>query len=212
MPTRSLEEQFEPDQASRLRLIEEAFLSLRVSGRVSNYYLLEISRAIDRGMLLAAIQLATTLLEIWLRDLLVIRKATQAAVTSKHELRWLMTRIDRESEGIETGAKFGDLLKELYTLGVLTDEEVSWLKNTYKQVRNPLHHGISGRIVDPELQQREMLNEPKNKEEMFLASLFASAPDRRISRFEEFIDREVAQHLEGIVNFLAAHQIPSVGW
>jgi len=186
-------------------------LSLRVTGWVSNYYLLEISRAIDRGMLLAAIQLATTLLEIWLRDLLVIRKATQATMASKHELRWLMTKLDREIEGIKSGAKFGDLLKELHTLEVLTDEEVAWLQSTYKQIRNPLHHGISGRIVDPDLQQREMLNEPKNKEEMFLASIFASAPNRRINRFEEFIDHEVTEHLEGIVNFLAAHQIPGLG-
>lgn len=82
MPTRSLEEQFEPKRANCLRLIKEAFLALRVNGRVFSYYLPEISRAIDRGMLLAAIHLATTLLEIWLRDLLVIRKATQNAVKS----------------------------------------------------------------------------------------------------------------------------------
>lgn len=209
MSTRSLEEQFEPEHACRLRLIEEAFLSLRVSGRVSNYYLLEISRAIDRGMLLAAIQLATTLLEIWLRDLLVIRKATEAAVASKHELRWLMTKLDREIEGIERGWDFGDLLNELHALQVLTDEEVSWLRSTYKHIRTPFHHGISGRIVNSELQQREMLNEPENEGEMFLASIIASAPDQRINCFEEFIDHEVTQHLEGIVNFLAAHQIPS---
>lgn len=212
MPTRSLEEQFEPERANRLRLIEEAFLALRVSGRVSGYYLSEISRAIDRGMLLAAIQLATTLLEIWLRDLLVIRKVTQNTIKSTHELRWLMTKIDREIEGIDNGSRFADLIRELQTLEVIDEGEVSWLKETYKQLRNPLHHGISGRIVDPEFAQREMLNEPKNKEGMFLASIFASAPDRRINQFEEFVDHEIEQHLEGIVNFLAAHQIPSVKW
>ena len=84
MSARSLEEQFEPKVAERLRLVSEAFLALRVHGRVSNYYLLEIARTIDHGMLLAAIELATTLLEIWLRDLLVIRKSTQAPAKSSH--------------------------------------------------------------------------------------------------------------------------------
>lgn len=177
MATRSLEEQFKPERANRLRLIEGAFLALRVSGRVSNYYLLEISRAIDRGMLLAAIHLASTLLEIWLRDLLVIRKATQNSVKSKHELCWLITKIDREIEGVNGGLRFGELVRELRTLEVIDENEASWLKETYKQLRNPLHHGISGRIVDPDFEGREMLNTPKSKEEMFLASIFASAPD-----------------------------------
>lgn len=213
MPTRSLEEQFEPVKASRLRLVNEAFLALRVSGRVSNYYLLEISRAIDCGMLLAAIELATTLLEIWLRDLLVIRKATQNPVKSIHELRWLMTKHDREIEGVKRGAGFSEIIKELRLLDVIDDKEITWLKETYEQLRNPLHHGISGRIVNPEFQHGEMLNEPKNKEEMFLASMFiASAPDKRINRFETFVDHETGDHLEKIVNFLAAHQIPSAKW
>ena len=178
MPTRSLEEQFEPEQANRLRLIEEAFLALRVSGRVSSYYLLEIARAIDRGMLLAAIQLATTLLEIWVRDLLVIRKATQYPIKSKHELRWRMTKIDREIEGVDRGLQFINLVLELHALEVIDKHEASWLKKTYKRLRNPLHHGISGRIVDPKFEHREMFNEPKNKEQMLLACIFAIAPDR----------------------------------
>lgn len=119
MLTRSLEEQFEPERASRLRLIEEAFLALRVSGRVSSYYLSEISRAIDCGMQLAAIQLATTLLEIWLRDLLVIREATCNPVKSKHELLWLMAKIDREIEGVDDGLRFGHLVTKLHALEVI---------------------------------------------------------------------------------------------
>lgn len=212
MSARNLEEQFEPAVVERLRLVSGACLALRVSGRVSNYYLLEISRAIDHGMLLAAVELATTLLEIWLRDLLVIRKATQTPAKSAHELRWRMTKHDREIEGVKRGAGFAAIVDELRKLEVLDDHETSWLKGTYEQLRTPLHHGIGGRIVDPTLPHRDMLNDPKSKEEMFLASIFASAPDKRINRFEEFVDREVANHLEQIVNFLASHQIPKSCW
>jgi hypothetical protein len=212
MTSRSLEEQFEPEVAARLRLVSEAFLALRVSGRVSNYYLLEIARAIDHGMLLAAIELATTLLEIWLRDLLVIRKATQVPATSSHELRWRMTKHDREIEGTKRGAGFAAMVEELRQFEVLDDEETAWLKETYEKIRTPFHHGISGRIVDPTLEHGDLLNDPDTKEAMFLATILASAPDRRINQFEEFVDHQVGTHLEGIVNFLAAHQIPRVKW
>jgi hypothetical protein len=141
--TRSLEEQFEPEIAGRLRLIIEAFLALRVSGLVSNYYLYEIARAIDRGMLLAAITLATTLLEIWLRDLLVIRKTTQDTCASFVEVRLRMTKYDRELEGTERGPGFADLVIQLRALDVVDSGEVDWLNETYRKLRTPLHHGLS---------------------------------------------------------------------
>lgn len=207
MVNRTLEEQLEPDKSSRLRIIQHAYESLRVRGRVSSYYIFEISRAIDSGMLLASIELATTLLEIWLRDLLVIRKAMQHSVTSEHEFSWVTTKLDREYEGRVRGVGYKEIVNELVKLKVIDSEERQWLDSLYGELRNPLHHGLSGRLLDPEFKHLDFLGSAKTKEEMFLASLFCSSPDRRSEVFEEYLDNDVMQHLEAIVNFLAAHQI-----
>lgn len=208
---RSLEDQLEPAIAQRLRIVQAALLSFRIEQRTSSYYLFEIGRALDGGMLLAALELSTTLLEIWVRDLLVIRKVTQHKITSRHQLSWLLTKIDREIEGTERGTGFPRIVKELRELEVLEDSEVDWLNSVYGKIRNSLHHGLSGRLIDPEMEHRDLLDTPGSKEAMFLAGIFCSSPTRRRDEFEEFIDKQATVVLEQIVNFLAAHPIPKGG-
>lgn len=208
MVSRTLEEQLEPDKSRRLRIVQKAYEALRVRGRVSSYYIFEISRAIDSGMLLASIELATTLLEIWLRDLLVIRKATQQPSKSKYELRFRITKMDRELEGVARGVGYKRIVKELEKLEVIDSGEKRWLDSLYGELRNPLHHGLSGRMLDPVVEYDDLLDSARTTEEMFLASIFCSSPEGRSEAFEEYLDNAAIQHLEAIVNFLAAHQIP----
>ena len=129
-----------------------------------------------------------------------------------HELRWIITRLDREVEGIKNGLGFAGIVKELETLEVIDQSEAAWLLGIYGRIRTPLHHGISGRILDLNLEKKELLDNPKIKEEMSFASIFTASPDMRINQFEEFIDCEVTPLLEQIVNFLAAHHIPRSRW
>jgi hypothetical protein len=205
---RSLEDQLEPAIAQRLRIVQAALLSFRIEPRTSSYYLFEIGRALDVGMLLAALELSTTLLEIWVRDLLVIRKVTQHKITSRHQLSLLLTKIDREIEGTERGLGFSQIVKELGELEVLEKPEVDWLNSVYGKIRNSLHHGLSGRLIDPEMEHRDLLDAPDSKEAMFVTAAFFSSPTKRRDVFEEFIDTQATIILEQIVNFLAEHPIP----
>lgn len=114
---RALEHQVEPELARRFRVAQHALASLRVTGRASSYYSFEIHRAVDSGMFLSVIILCSSLLEIWLRDLLVIRKATQSSPKSKREFEWRISQVDREIEGDECGMSFGDILKKTRRAG-----------------------------------------------------------------------------------------------
>ncbi|MFT5602892.1 MAG: hypothetical protein ACI9N1_003154 [Flavobacteriales bacterium] len=211
MRARSLEEQIESKRTSKLRLIQKGFESIRIQGRVSSYYIMEISRCIDRGMFLASIELCTTLVEIWLRDLLVVRKATTDLSISKDLYRLLITKYDREIEGAsKRGLSSHRIIKELEELDVLTTSEVDWLMTLFKKVRNLFHHGLSGRVVDPDYKSEEINLEPSSRTEAFLALAFGNPPDSRLLDFEEFLDLEAERILEETLNFLSIHELPSV--
>lgn len=209
MNNRRLYNRVEEPLANRLRVVSLALLELRVDGRASRIYINEISEAIDQGLLLAATELATTLLEIWVRDLLVVRKITKSKIKSRGELDYLLTKIDLETEGISRGLMFPAMCGELLELNGITQDELEWLQTIYKKTRTPLHHGISGRIVGSNEIDKDFIDNASSKEEMLLATVFCSPPHRRANDFEDFIYESSVEILEGIVNFLGTHQIPS---
>ncbi|WP_289028110.1 hypothetical protein [uncultured Paraglaciecola sp.] len=210
MIARSLEEQLEAESCQKLRIIQASFESIRIQGRVSSYYVMDISRCIDRGMLLAAIELCTTLIEIWLRDLLVVRKATTDLSINKEQYKRLITKYDREIEGSDKrGLSSHQIISQLAKLNVLNTEEVEWLHSLFNKVRNPLHHGLTGKLVDPEYHSRDLVESAISKEEVLLATIFGNYPEQRLSSFEEFLDREAIGILEEALNFLVNHNLPS---
>ena len=209
MNNRRLYDRVEEPLANRLRVVSLALLELRVDGRSSRIYINEIAEAIDQGLLLAATELATTLLEIWVRDLLVVRRATKSEIKSRRELDYLLMKIDLEIEGISRGLMFSTMCNELLELNVITQAELEWLQNIYKKTRTPLHHGISGRIVGSNEIDKDFIDNASSMENMFLATVLCSPPHRRANDLEDSIYESSAEILEGIVNFLGTHQIPS---
>lgn len=128
------------------------------------------------------------------------------------QLSWAVTKLDREEEGYERGKMFQKICKELKELSAITPEEFDDLLLFYSEVRNPIHHGVSGRMVDPSGSSKEHLeNMPSTNEEMLLAHIFASAPHRREESFVDLIQDTTLPSLEFIVNFLGAHQLPRLG-
>lgn len=206
---RTLEQQFEPEDAAKLRIIQKAFESLKTGKRVSSYYIFEISRAIDAGMLLAALELSTTLLEIWLRDLLVIRKATKEKIKTNYEMTMFLAKYDRNIEGLERGASYHSIVKELEELEVIDSDEKNWLLKIYSEIRNPLHHGLSGRLLDS---KSEVIDVPSDSartpEEKLLDIILCPSPEDRYEKLESFLDYDSSTYLGEMLNFIAAHEIP----
>src|SRR6266849_6749390 len=70
-PPRSIEEQFEPDVAGKLRDFQRRLEIVRTTGEASDYFIWEALSCLDRGLLLATLQLATATLELRAREILI---------------------------------------------------------------------------------------------------------------------------------------------
>ena len=208
-PPRSLEEQLEAPAALRIREIQDRLQNIRPSVHSASYFVSEISRSINAGLLLSAVVLSATLLEVWLRALLV----NQISVTTG---RVDFAKIDRELEGPDSNGKgrmFPRIVDELVLRGVLLEHEKGWLIGFYKAVRIPLAHGISGRLlgqVGPAMGGTDVLEweihrgDPKTAE---FFDEFLNDPWRRGRSLEDFIDAQAADILNGVVEFLAKYPL-----
>ena len=67
-------------------------------------------------------------------------------------------------------------------------------------------------MVEADIVMQLTKKRPKSKDQIFIAGLLASDYDRRTSQFGKYIELEILKHLEGIVNFLGRHQIPTIQW
>jgi hypothetical protein len=134
----------------------------------------------------------------------------QVAYRSKNELHAQLTKIDREIEGLKNGMSFRRMCEELRERESITNTEFDWLLSFYGTVRTPFHHGISGRIVDPNNRASDLLSDASSKEAMLLASILGSVPHRRASDLEDSVYDLALPILESVVNFLAAHPVPKV--
>jgi hypothetical protein len=185
---RSLEKRVGPDVATQFRLVATALHALSPNGRVSKIYIREICEAIDVGLVLSAMTLSMALLEIWLRDLLVLEISKR---TGKD-----LASVDRD---VESGKRFlfDKIIDALMSYEVLNSTECEFLKNQYKKFRIPLHHGISGRLLDGE-QPFDFGGD---------LGLAISSPKNRANDFEDFAFLECLEIMREVVNFLGRHQI-----
>jgi hypothetical protein len=138
-PPRSIEEQFEPDVAERLRDFQRRLEAVRTTAEASDYFIFEAISCLDRGLLLATLQLATATLELRAREILI-----QHTIAALPHRRGPAHHIEVSVEE-DRGYLFYGMLAALETRGVITAEAHQELKHIYREIRIPLHHGIVGR-------------------------------------------------------------------
>ena len=138
-PPRSIEEQFEPDIALKLRLLQTRLEAVRTTGEASDYFIFEALSCLDRGLLLAALQLITAALELRAREILI-----QNTIADLPDRRGPAHRIEISVEE-DRGYLFYGVLAALEARGVISVEDRCKLKRIYQDIRIPLHHGIVGR-------------------------------------------------------------------
>lgn len=207
MVVRGLDERVDTHTAERLRTITSALSALQVESYASRIYVREIVESVNNGLFLSAIVLSTILLEIWVRDLLVIHMCIQERQATKKDLQYRLIQIDREVEGARRGKSFKEICCDLIKMKVIQKDEHEKIQNIYDKFRTPLLHGITGRIVDPRhLNERE---HPDTWTDTFLA-ITLGAVHRRANSLEDVVYGSVTSVLADIVNFMGAHQIPKI--
>lgn len=142
---RTLEEQFEPDTVRRLRDLQRRLNLLRFSFHASGYFVVETVRCIEAGLLLAANEVATGLLELLVRELVVqvrLPKAPPASPDNFNPAFKLLVEAEDDRE-----LSFYRMIKELQAASLFTQTEADLVLTTYRSTRNQLHHAIVARFV-----------------------------------------------------------------
>lgn len=143
---RTIEQQFEVSTANHIRLLMSRVNSLRkvVPGGATRYYLYEIYTALEAGALLAALHLASTSIELFLRAKIV------ESVASVRKRRTLSLKELTFQERLEEDKKLkvSDLLKYLVAAGLFRPEDERLANEFYRDIRTPLAHGLLKRFAN----------------------------------------------------------------
>jgi len=108
----------------------------------------ETERCLEAGLILAALQVATAMLELLVRETLAQDRMANTPKVPDEDLNALAYRLVKELEE-DRRLSFHRMVCELRggSAFSLSREEADLLTTTYTATRNQLHHGIVGRFV-----------------------------------------------------------------
>lgn len=154
----------------------------------SRYYGIELVLCLKGGALFGGIIVATALLEIYVRGLVVhYAQIAQADFARK---------INPERELEEMRQKnFEVLVDDLVNSGLFDKEDASKAKDIYKHIRIPTHHGLPSRLLQAKKRDIEV-------EAIFpeMGSYVGSSVSLR--EFEEYVEEETIPAIEEIIGIL----------
>jgi hypothetical protein len=188
---RPLEQQFEAETVTKIRLLIEAFRALDVPAGPGRYYMSEIARSLEAGLLLAAIELSASLLELVVREL-VARLQEQNADPHQEFGPYFGASTRRLDLEYDRRLMFTQLLDKLESSSVVKSEDAALVRKFYKETRIPLHHGLPGRYVSGSQAS------PSN-------DLIAVLSVASLHSFEEALEQRAIKELDCVVNFIAAY-------
>ena len=197
--SRSLDEQFEASKAAKIRRIAEQFRSVANVGGGIRYFAVEVAQCLEAGLLLSSLHVASSLLELSVRKLLINRLFAEKESSDDEDLllNELLNDVEHEIEDRER-LGFQAIVDELKSLSVIEAEEAEKLKTFYSDVRIPIQHGITRRFVREERNLQE--------EEGFLALLELDHM-MRFHQFEETIEDNSLRYLQLVSDFMANHWV-----
>lgn len=182
---RTLEKQFEPEKASRLRLLIERLHKLSYQPGASRYYGLELASCIEAGALLGALIVGSSLLELHVRGLIINYSFTALRTTSPKIINLESSLEENRSIG------FDKLVDSLVLVELFNKDDGELVKKLYKNVRIPLLHGLPRRFVHQHL-------------EPFMEELWSYLGKEVISshELEDTIEDHAVEYLEEIVGII----------
>lgn len=142
---RPLEEQFTKQTLLRIRKLQADLDSLPYVEGAGRYYSKELKNALEAGLLLASLHLAASLLEIFVRDLLIFNTAKQTNDSKKQILDEL--EIYYEDSTKPKQWFFSNIVDELQNQRIISDLDAKNVKAYYQDIRIPIHHGLTRRFL-----------------------------------------------------------------
>jgi len=138
---RGFEEQFEKETKNKIRQLLKRINSFSLPAGVSRYYAVDLSLCLQAGALLGALQIASSLLEVFVREIVI--ELISEAFSDNNKVVGKLQRELEEKKHID----FKKLIKELEKSEVISKDDASIATQFYDDVRIPIHHGLPARFV-----------------------------------------------------------------
>ncbi|OFW31422.1 MAG: hypothetical protein A3J28_07175 [Acidobacteria bacterium RIFCSPLOWO2_12_FULL_60_22] len=124
---RSLDRQFGARTVTRIRRIQARFKTLGTTWSVTRYFVVEIDRALEGGLLLGSLLIATSLLELTVRlSVLEHRHADERRKASPRSARKILKEIEEDRQ-----LTFARMLRELKDAQIFTEADVTRFNGLY---------------------------------------------------------------------------------
>lgn len=137
---RTYQEQFEPEIVERIDALVSRLERLTYPTGPSRYYGLELSLCLKSGALAGSMIIATALMEIYIRGL-VIYYIAEAQKGWSHPVN-----VEYELEAMRE-MNFARLIDSLVDTELFSAEDSITAKHIYKTARIPLQHGLPARFL-----------------------------------------------------------------
>ena len=193
---RPLEEQFEPGKCAEIRDLIAKFSALPFEGGACRYFTLEVTGCLEAGLLLAAVSVTSVLLETFFRELLIIHRLQSAGPKTN---RWgdtllLLNKFEKETEDGRPRLHFDKIVDQL-TGDVLDSAEAEAAKKFYKDIRVPIHHGLTRRLIAKAKAEEVDMSDPWNV-------LLATMRESRLHMLDKVIEENATKYLGFVVDLI----------
>jgi hypothetical protein len=194
MPLRPLEKQFEPSKVTEIRKLAHEFDQLRRSmkGDSTGYMISGIHRCLETGILLGALSISLSLLDMFVHDMAVHHEKERNREDG-HK-REPLPQLETGRQGLP----FEKYIHEFMQNKRIDPEDGKALLETYKKIGIPLHHILS-RPIGPF--SKKMILGETGLLDRFLTRSFGD-----VHQIEGMIEDHATETLKVIVSFLRKYQ------
>ena len=182
---RGFEEQFEKDRIDQIRRLLQRIDSFSLPKGVSHYYAVDLSLCLQAGALLGALQVAASLLEIFVRET-VVEQVSKTYPDSERVSGSFQEKLEQKRN-----VGFKQLVVELSNAGIISTTDAQIASQFYDDVRIPIHHGLPARFVNN-----------SNDYKSFLESLLGYTQQVVDRDFEEVIEDEALTLIETAITII----------
>ena len=141
---RAYKKQFESEKVEKIDDIIKRIKRVKMPGSISKYYAHELVLCLQAGALLGSLCIASALLEIFVRELVIKYSALASSNSDLYKKEALLQKQLEEKRSLG----FKQLTKALASYGLFLEDDAEQANEFYDSVRIPIHHGLPARFVE----------------------------------------------------------------
>ena len=194
MTIRPLEKQFEPKKVAEIKKLQKEYENLRLTlkGDSAGYMISGITRCLETGILIGALSLAFSFLDMFVHDLLIIHYKEEDLDGDN----------PRDMEPVRFSGQsilpFEQYIHRFRRDHLIEEKEAKEILLLYRKIGIPLHHILSRRIG--------RYSSPLIVGQDNLLDRFLTRNLGEVHQIEEMIEDYATECLKRIVSFIQKHQ------